>query len=222
MRPGLISRSTDHPPPRPSIVPGEKFSSSTSARLTISNKSSRPRGCFRFRVTARLFWFSIANGNVALVPGRARRRNGSPDGGSTLITSAPPDASSNVAYGPWKICPKSITTSPASGSRADDLPDTGSVATDILLHLAYGPGPILHGRPTRAQAVGRADHPGIARDLMVSRASAGQPVTARRHRRVYARPFYPAPIGHAHRGNAPRRESRQWRTQPALDYHLGL
>ena len=81
-------------------MPGEKFSSSTSARRTISNKSSRPRGCLRFRVTARLFWFSIANGKVALVPGRARLRSGSPEGGSTLITSAPPFASSNVAYGP--------------------------------------------------------------------------------------------------------------------------
>ena len=51
-------------------------------------------------MTARLFWFSIANGRVALVPGRARRRSGSPGGGSTLITSAPAFANSSVAYGP--------------------------------------------------------------------------------------------------------------------------
>ncbi len=81
-------------------MPGEKFSSSTSARVTIANNNSRPRGCFRFKVTARLFWFSIAKGRVACFSGSARRRKGSPPGGSILITSAPPLAKRKVAYGP--------------------------------------------------------------------------------------------------------------------------
>jgi len=52
-------------------------------------------------VIARLLEFSIAIGKVVLLPGGARRRNGSPCGGSILITSAPALAISRVAYGPW-------------------------------------------------------------------------------------------------------------------------
>jgi hypothetical protein len=48
-------------------------------------------------VTARLFWLSIAKGRVALLPGAARRRSGSPCGGSILMTLAPALASSTVA-----------------------------------------------------------------------------------------------------------------------------
>jgi len=51
----LSGCNTLQPTPRSSIVPGEKFSSSTSARRTMSNNSSRPRGCFRLRVMPRLF-----------------------------------------------------------------------------------------------------------------------------------------------------------------------
>jgi hypothetical protein len=39
-------------------------------------------------------------GKVVLLPGGARRRSGSPCGGSILITSAPALAISRVAYGP--------------------------------------------------------------------------------------------------------------------------
>ena len=91
----MISRSTgsSRPRDRPSCR-ARNFPAARRRASTISNSNSRPRGCFRFKVTARLFWFSIANGRVALLPGRARRRSGSPRGGSTLITSAPPFASS--------------------------------------------------------------------------------------------------------------------------------
>ena len=88
------------PTPSRSIVPGEKFSSSTSTRRTISNSKARPRSCFRLRVIARLFEFRIAIGKVVLLPDGARRRSGSPCGGSILMTSAPAFAISNVAYGP--------------------------------------------------------------------------------------------------------------------------
>jgi hypothetical protein len=82
------------------MTPGAKFSSKTSPRSTIRNNSARPSSCFRFKVIARLLEFSIAIGKVVLLPGDARRRNGSPCGGSILITSAPALAISRVAYGP--------------------------------------------------------------------------------------------------------------------------
>ena len=66
----------------------------------MSNSKARPRSCFRFRVIARLFEFSIAIGKVVLLPGGARRRKGSPCGGSILMTSAPAFAINSVAYGP--------------------------------------------------------------------------------------------------------------------------
>ena len=82
------------------MTPGAKFSSNTSPRSAIRNSSARPRSSFRFKVIARLFEFSIAIGKVVLLPAGARRRNGSPCGGSILITSAPALAINRVAYGP--------------------------------------------------------------------------------------------------------------------------
>ena len=79
------------------MAPGPKFSSSTSARLTMSNSRARPRSVFRFRVMARLLAFSIANDMVVLAPGGVRWRNGSPRGGSILITLAPALAIRTVA-----------------------------------------------------------------------------------------------------------------------------
>jgi hypothetical protein len=107
-----------------------------------------------------LFWFSIANGRVALLPGSARRRNGSPCSGSILMTSAPPFASRKVAYGPWKICPKSITTSPASGSRPDAdhmlvmLPSRSAAAMPIVPSGASPAQPAGCRKSYRASACG--------------------------------------------------------------------
>ena len=97
MRRGLTRLSSAQPTPSRSIVPGEKFSSNTSARRAISNSKARPRSCFRLRVIARLFELSIAIGKVVLLPGGARRRKGSPCGGSILMTSAPAFAINKVA-----------------------------------------------------------------------------------------------------------------------------
>jgi len=97
MRRGLTRLSSAQPTPSRSIVPGEKFSSNTSARLVISNSKARPRSCFRLSVIARLFELSIAIGKVVLLPVGARRRKGSPCGGSILITSAPAFAINSVA-----------------------------------------------------------------------------------------------------------------------------
>jgi hypothetical protein len=52
-------------------------------------------------VIARLHEFSIATGSVVLLPGSARRRSGSPRGGSIFTTSAPARAIIIVQYGPW-------------------------------------------------------------------------------------------------------------------------
>ena len=78
---------------------GEKFSSDRSARRAISNSKARPRSCSGLSVIARLFELSIAIGKVVLLPGGARRRKGSPCGGSILMTSAPAFAINRVAYG---------------------------------------------------------------------------------------------------------------------------
>ena len=80
------------------MVPGEKFSSKASAHSTCGTTArgrAAPSGSPS--VIACLFWFSIANGKVALLPGSARRRPGSPRGGSILITKAPALAINRVA-----------------------------------------------------------------------------------------------------------------------------
>ena len=79
------------------MTPGAKFSNSTSPFSAMRKSRARPRSCFRLSVIARLFELSIAIGNVVLLPGGARRRNGSPCGGSILMTSAPACAISKLA-----------------------------------------------------------------------------------------------------------------------------
>jgi hypothetical protein len=58
------------------------------AALDHAEQQRAERACFRFRVIARLLEFSIAIGNVVLLPGGARRRSGLPWGGSILINLA--------------------------------------------------------------------------------------------------------------------------------------
>jgi hypothetical protein len=78
------------------MVPGAKFSSSTSARRTIVRSSSRPRSVFKLSVADSLFELSIAKGSAA-PPTLARRRRCSPPLGSILITRAPAIAIRKVA-----------------------------------------------------------------------------------------------------------------------------
>ena len=78
------------------MTPGAKFSTSTSARLTISISRSRPCGFFRSSETERLLALSIAKGSAA-PPTTPRRRRCSPPFGSTLMTSAPACAIRKVA-----------------------------------------------------------------------------------------------------------------------------
>src|SRR6185436_17846099 len=64
----------------------------------------------------RLLALSIAKGTALPLLMRARLRTGSPFGGSTLMTVAPACAIRKPAYGPWYTWPRSMTTTPSSGS----------------------------------------------------------------------------------------------------------
>jgi hypothetical protein len=70
------------------MLPGAKFSMSTSARSAKRKKTSRPAGCFRSSASDFLLEFSMAIGTLPPATA-ARRRSGSPAGGSILTTVAP-------------------------------------------------------------------------------------------------------------------------------------
>ncbi len=53
MRRGFTLLSSSYPKPSLSMVPGLKFSRSTSHRFTSSRKRRRPSGCLRLRVMLR-------------------------------------------------------------------------------------------------------------------------------------------------------------------------
>src|SRR5262245_12951663 len=103
------------------MAPGPRFSITTSAPLTSSVKISRPRGCFRLRVTAFLFAFRSTK-KCESRSGRSEspRRAGSPVGGSILMTSAPSQASSSVQLGPASYCVRSRMRMPSSALGIDD------------------------------------------------------------------------------------------------------
>ena len=81
------------------MVPGAKFSMSTSAVSTRSSSAWRPASVFRSSTTLRLLELSITN-SWDSIGSCERKRNGSPPGGSTLMTSAPSCANSSPQYGP--------------------------------------------------------------------------------------------------------------------------
>src|SRR5258705_9183621 len=124
------------------MVPGRKFSTTTSRRRARSRKTSRPSSVRRSRQRLRLLrltwaWAKDSGGSV---PGRngGRRRATSPPGSSTLITSAPRSARTQPHMGPATVVVASTTRSPARGPviGADDAsknsdsstPPHGSVA----------------------------------------------------------------------------------------------
>src|SRR5262249_8400092 len=97
------------------MVPGPKFSTTTSPFLTRSSNIPRPRGSFRLSVTLFLLAFRKRKPQLS-TPGRSEsaRRLGSPASGSTLMTSAPSQARVWVHEGPASYCVRSMIRMPSS------------------------------------------------------------------------------------------------------------
>src|SRR3954469_24521411 len=104
------------------MVPGRRFSTSTSARCASRRSTSLPRGAFRSRASERLLRFSRTNPDDSPSMNGAMVRTWSPPSGfSILITSAPRSASCSVQNGAAMKLPTSRTRRPAragSGMRA--------------------------------------------------------------------------------------------------------
>ena len=101
--------------PMRSSAPGAKFSTSTSQVLIRRSSTSLPLGSLVLTVTERLLWFSIVKYRLS-TSGMSRSwpRVASPSPAfSTLITSAPNQASSWVQVGPDCTCVKSRIRTPS-------------------------------------------------------------------------------------------------------------
>src|SRR5215467_5782611 len=158
------------------MVPGRKFSKTTSARAMRRRRMACPSGAFMFRV--RLFLLRLTDMKyVASPPAKGGQpRVSSPlPGSSTLITSAPMSPSDMAQKGPARTRVRSITRMPARGGRgflfwADALrlavatepssPDAlGQALGDRRDLLAAGPGPPPEEmRPVREAHVGEVKH----------------------------------------------------------------
>ena len=99
------------------MVPGRKFSISTSTRSANWRAMPRPLSVCRFSVMLFLFLPRLRHQNdVPLSSSSRQPRIGSPlPGGSTLITSAPKYPRTQPANGPAKSWPNSSTRTPSSG-----------------------------------------------------------------------------------------------------------
>src|SRR5438132_6032860 len=120
------------------MVPGRKFSISTSEPSARRRNSSRPSDVRMSRATLRLFLFMARNcGASPPYPSKVlARRSSPPSGRSTLITSAPMSPRSREHIGPARICEQSRTRIPFSGR----VPDRDSAAIGPSL-VASGPAP---------------------------------------------------------------------------------
>ncbi len=116
-RPGLISLRSPYPSPQRSIVPGRKFSTSTSAVSMSLLARSCPSPSRRFSVTD--FLLRAIMGHQRVCPAllwRPHSRIGSPlPGGSTFMTSAPKSPRSWPQKGPARRLPISTTRTPSRG-----------------------------------------------------------------------------------------------------------
>src|SRR5215467_8118662 len=100
------------------MVPGRKFSKTTSARAMRRRRMACPSGAFMFRV--RLFLLRLTDMKyVASPPAKGGQpRVSSPlPGSSTLITSAPMSPRDMAQKGPARTRVRSITRTPARGVR---------------------------------------------------------------------------------------------------------
>ena len=117
---GLISRTRSQGKPMRSRAPGAKFSTSTSQALTSRVRTSLPVSFLELSSMDRLLWLSMVKYRLS-APGTSTScwRVASPaPGRSTLITSAPNQASSCVQVGPDWTCVKSRTLIPSNAFMA--------------------------------------------------------------------------------------------------------
>ena len=98
------------------MVPGLKFSATTSALAASLRATSAPAGLCRS--IAMLFLLRLNIGKKP-APAPSRWRVRSPSIGSTLMTSAPMSASTMPQVGPMTMWVNSTTRRPASGRRRD-------------------------------------------------------------------------------------------------------
>src|SRR5215212_9692419 len=150
-RPGLISLRSPYPSPQRSIVPGRKFSTSTSAVSMSLLARSCPSPSRRFSVTD--FLLRAIMGHQRVCPAllwRPHTRIGSPlPGGSTFITSAPKSPRSWPQKGPARRLPISTTRTPSRGRAPLPLSgiyillqgadDEVAALVDVLAHDDLGP-----------------------------------------------------------------------------------
>src|SRR5215468_5085942 len=116
------------------MVPGRKFSSTTSAFAIRRRRMAWPSGAFMLRV--RLFLLRFTDMKYVASPpekGGQPRVSSPLPGSSTLMTSAPMSPSDMEQNGPASTRVRSMTRTPASGGRGAFL--TGA----FLLRVATGP-----------------------------------------------------------------------------------
>src|SRR2546425_2304162 len=99
------------------MVPGRKFSTSTSLFTASLRTSASPSGALRLSATLRLLRFTAMKYVASPPTNGGQRRVSSPlPGSSTLMTSAPISPSIIVQKGPARTRVRSRTRAPASGS----------------------------------------------------------------------------------------------------------
>src|SRR5438105_681006 len=133
--------------PSSAMVPGRRFSTTTSALLESLKKTSFPRWDLRSSASDRLFRLRRTNGEDSPSrKGPLRRVRSPPSGFSTLTTSAPRSASCMVQKGAAMKLPTSTTRMPSSAAGAILPPDLGtrlalaSYVDEGLPHLRAGRG----------------------------------------------------------------------------------
>src|SRR5205814_6693542 len=149
--------SVAYPSPSFSIVPGRKFSRTTSLILTRSVKIFRAAGAFRFRVM--LFLLRLTDMKYVVSPemnGGQLRVSSPLPGSSILITSAPMSARIMEQNGPARTRVRSRTRMPESGlgfGTSLSFPHTLRETARDRVHAVARP---ARAAPEDARAVERA------------------------------------------------------------------
>src|SRR5215470_17418317 len=146
------------------MVPGRKFSSTTSAFAIRRRRMAWPSGAFMLRV--RLFLLRFTDMKYVASPpekGGQPRVSSPLPGSSTLMTSAPMSPSDMEQNGPASTRVRSMTRMPASGGRGAFLPGEAFFTGALVLSVAT--------EPSSPDALGQALRDGC--DLLA--AGAGPP-----------------------------------------------